>query len=106
MTPVLRDVYLKTVGTPDSEVEKGWASGPFTEEEMTERMGPLWLPARRFGIEQGDKTRQIDDISECFHNVCVTTTDKVTVSGVDGIANFSKCWAECIHQAKHDAQGK
>ena len=41
-----------------------------------------------------------------YHNACVTMTDKVTVSGVDGIANFSKCWAECIHQAKHDAQGK
>ena len=52
---MLREVDLKTVGTPDSEVERGWASGPFTEEEMTKRMGPLWLPARRFGIEQGDK---------------------------------------------------
>ena len=106
MTPVLREVYKKTVGTPESEVERGWASGPFTEEEVTQRLGPLWIPCRRFGVDQGEKIRQIDDFSECFHNACVTMTDKVTVSGVDAIANFSKCWAECIHMAKHDAQGK
>ena len=106
VTPVLQEVWNKTVEGPDSEVSKGWASGPFTEEEMTERMGPLWLPARRFSVEQGDKTRQIDDFSECFHNACVTMTDKVNVSGIDAIANFAKCWAECIYTAKHDAQGR
>ena len=90
------------MGTPESEVERGWASCPFTEEEITQRLGPLWIPCQRFGVDQGETIRQVDDFSECFHNACVTMTDKGTVSGVDAIANFSKCWAECIHMAKHD----
>ena len=102
---VAREVYKKSVGTPDSEVEKGWASGPFTEKEMTSRNGTLWLCAKRFGVEQGEKVRQID-FSEGFHNACVTMTDKVNVCGVDGIGNFIKCWAESVYMAQHDAQGK
>jgi len=73
---------------------------------MTKRNGPLWLCAKRFGVEQGEKVRQIDDFSEGFHNACVTMTDKVNVCGVDGIGNFIKCWAENVHMAQHDAQGK
>ena len=54
---VSREVYRKTVGTPETEVEKGWASGSFTEEEMTKRNGPLCFCAKRFCVEQGEKVR-------------------------------------------------
>ena len=106
VTDISREVYKKTAEGEDSEVAKGWASGPFTEEELTQRHGPLWSCCKRFGVSQGDKVRQIDDFSIGFHNACVTMTDKVNVSGVDGIANFIKFWAECYHQAKTDAQEK
>ena len=105
-----RRLYDKTNGAqnPESEVARQWADGPFSELEMIRRHGPLFLPCRRFGAQQGTdkqgnpKVRPIDDFSEYFHNPCVTSYDKVTVAGVDAIANFAKLWAQLIHQAKHD----
>ena len=103
---ILQGLYSKTVTDEDSEINQGWASGPFTEEEIIKRRGPLFLPCRRFGVEQGEddqgnpKIRPIDDFSEHFHNSCVTMVDKITVSGIDGIANFIKLWAECLWWAK------
>ncbi len=46
------------------EVRKGWLEGPFSAEEVTQKLGPLWTPSRRFGILQGGKVRNIDDLSE------------------------------------------
>ena len=57
-------------------------------------------------MSQLEKVRQIDEFIVCFHNACVTMTDKVNVAGVDSIANFIKCWSECYHQARNDAQNK
>ena len=105
-----RRLYDKTNGAQnsESEVARQWADGPFSELEMIRRHGPLFLPCRRFGVQQGTdkhgnpKVRPIDDFSEYFHNSCVTSYDKVTVASVDAIANFAKLWTQLIHQAKHD----
>ena len=32
------------------ERDKGWARGPFTAQQLTERHGPLWIASRRFGM--------------------------------------------------------
>ena len=48
-----RDLYDQTV----EEVALGRAAGPFTESELSERLGPRWFAARRFGVRQGNKTR-------------------------------------------------
>ena len=52
------------------EVEDGWLQGPFSEEELSEKLGPLWVLSRRFGLLQdgGAKLRSIDDLSESFVN--------------------------------------
>ena len=42
------------------EVEHGWAKGPFCEHYFSKLLGPLRLPANRFGLKQGDKVRQGD----------------------------------------------
>lgn len=69
-------------------------------EGLISLMGPHVPPCRRFGVEQGKgkdgnpKVRPFDDFSEFFHNACVSTADKVTIPGVDAIANFAKLWAE------------
>ena len=92
---ILKSLYSKTVDDEDSEVRRKWASGPFSETELVKRQGPLCLPCRRFGVEQGEdeegrpKVRPIDDFSENFHNSCVTMVDKISVTGIDGIANLS-----------------
>ena len=91
---ILLDLYQQTVTNKDSEVNKQWANGPFTEKQMVDRHGPLHLPCRRFGVDQTLKIRPIDDFSEYFHISCVTMTDNINVSGVDAVANFAKLWAE------------
>ena len=103
---VSKAAYNQTHGGPESETSEGWAKGPFTEEEIIARHGKSCVPCRRFGIDQGDKIRLIDDFSEDFHNVCVTQYDKVTVDGVDAIASFIKLWSMCEEQVLKDAQGK
>ena len=47
ITDVSKEVCKKTIGDHESEVARGWASGPFTEEELNQRHGPLWLCCRR-----------------------------------------------------------
>ena len=37
--------------------DKGWLEGPYDEEEISETLGPVWLPVRRFGVTQKNKFR-------------------------------------------------
>ena len=34
------------------EVELGWTVGPLSDTELTETLGPLWIPSRRFAVRQ------------------------------------------------------
>ena len=42
-------------------VKLGRMDGPFTTEEASQIVGPLWTVARRFPPVQGDKVRPVDD---------------------------------------------
>lgn len=100
----VRELYAITVDNENSETKREWALGPFTEEEVAQRLGKCFLPVRRFEVKQKDKVQPIDDFSAFFHNTCVVCMDKVAVSGVDGIASMVRMWAELIHEgcAKSD----
>ena len=74
------------------EVEEGKAEGPFTEEEMSRRLGPLWASARRFGLQQAAGTRPIDDFSLFGHNDSSGGEEKVDLGGVDAIVGLSLEW--------------
>ena len=39
-------------------------SWPYTEQELTALLGPAWVPSRRFGTNEGGKTRPLDEYSE------------------------------------------
>ena len=92
----------------DSEFKRKWASGTFSETKLVKRQGPLCLPCIRFGVGQGEdddgrpKVRPIDDFTENFHNSCANMVDKITVSGIYGIASFVKLWSGCIWRAKQN----
>ena len=104
---IAREIYKITTDETEGEVALGWASGPYTEDEMSTRLGTkCWIAARRFGVSQKDKIRQIDDFSEYFVNACTTTRDKVTVAGVDAIAGFAKLWADKVQQGLAHPDGK
>lgn len=59
------------------EVEKGWLTGPLTEEEAKQLLGPLFVVPRRFGLEQSDKVRAIDDMSESLVNATYGSSYKL-----------------------------
>ena len=71
--------------------EKQWLEGPFTHGEISAKLGPKWLPVRRFCVEQKGKLRPIDDFCENRLNSTFTTVDKITLKTMDHIV-----WAALI----------
>ena len=39
--------------------DKKWVQGPFDAEQITQRQGAHWIPAKRFGVRQGGKFAQL-----------------------------------------------
>ena len=76
------------------EVDKGWACGPWTAEQLTAKYGRGWVAARRFGLKQRSGVRMIDDFSAYRHNDCTTTHEKIDVGGVDEVAGLCKAWLQ------------
>jgi hypothetical protein len=72
-------VYLAT----EEEVQKGWLLGPYSAEQLCEKVGRLWVPSRRFGVVQGGKVRPIDDFSVYGINEAVSSSDKLDLGGLD-----------------------
>ena len=87
-------IYAKTL----EEVERGMARGPVPEEELSNRFGPLWVPVRRFGVDQADY-RAVDDYSEYGHNATSGTCEKLDPGGIDWVAGIAKAWMDA---GKHD----
>ena len=50
------------------ELQKGWLLGPFSPDEIAQRVGPEYLVSRRFGVDQGGDVRVIDDYSQSMCN--------------------------------------
>jgi hypothetical protein len=83
------------------EKDSGVLRGPFTADELTKEMGPLWVAARRFGIDQGGKVRAIDDFSEFLVNHAFGSQEKVLLKGVDQIV----MWARAIKEGETNDRG-
>ena len=73
-----------------AEVAKGWLEGPYTRDQLSELLGPCWVPNRRFCIKQGSKYRMIDDISENWVNATTGTTERLELGGVDEVLAYAK----------------
>ena len=56
MDKALWDITMEEVGT-------GTLVGPVSPKQVVDRVGALWVPSPRFGIEQNGKIRPIDDSS-------------------------------------------
>eukprot|EP00435_Cladocopium_sp_Y103_P017022 s3000_g4.t1 len=65
--------------------DKKWVLGPFSAEEITQRLGPDWVPSRRFGVRQSGKVRAVDDFSQFLINAAVTSHEKIDLEGIDSI---------------------
>ena len=78
------------------EKSKGWLSGPFTETQLVEQLGPLFVVSRRFGIRQGTKVRVIDDFSESLVNRCFGASETIDLGGVDELAVLAKAMLDMV----------
>ena len=90
------------------EFARGTMRGPFSEEEALKKFGPLFLPARRFCIQQGfeeslnsegvtvevPKFRLIDDFSESGHNSAASISETIPVDGTDSVVGLIRCWGK------------
>ena len=70
---------------------------------MSARRGPLWVPAKRFGLLQagGAKLRLIDDVSILGTNSALTTTEKLEMGGIDSYLALAKAWHRAAHPRGH-----
>lgn len=80
------------------EVAKGWLQGPLTEDEVKNLLGPLYIVSKRFGLQQSDKIRPIDDMSESKVNSAYGSSYKLDLPGVDGISILARTLLECVHE--------
>ena len=65
--------------------EKPWLEGPYSPAQVTERLGPSWLPVRRFAIAQKGKLRAIDDFKENTLNCTFASVEKVELRTMDNV---------------------
>ena len=79
--------HLKKATT--EEVERGFLDGPFTEEQVSEKLGTTrWSAIRRFVLVQGAelKLRPIDDCAEAQLNDAYTSTIKLRMMDSDYVS--------------------
>ena len=89
------DIDQALVDCTYKEVEDGHLLGPFTEADIDKRLGSrVWLPARRFPIQQGQKLRPIDDFSENGHNAAFGASEKVSLKSLDTVVAVSRALLE------------
>ena len=93
------EVWKLTAG-PGGEVETGLLKGPMSKEEISKQVGSLWIPARRFGIQQGAKIRPVDDFSQYGINRAFGSEQKVSLLGIDHVVS----WSRAILQAEKDGK--
>jgi len=76
------------------EAEGKGLEGPFTASQISDQLGKLWVPSRRFGVRQGGKLRPIDDFSEHGINAAFGSGQKVSMKGVDDVVTIAKARLE------------
>ena len=74
-----REVYKSTCGPgPESEKSKGWAIGPFTEEEMTKHLGTsFWIDR---GVSESPKVAGLTRMAKSRSRSGKSTTSANTSS--------------------------
>ena len=69
--------------TQEELLDKGWLTGPYSWEDLQARFPDGWLPVRRFGLVQKDKTRSIDDLAENSVNRAYAVSDRISLRALD-----------------------
>ena len=87
------------------ECTKGWMEGPYTEDQVTERVGSTdWLATRRFPLQQKDKVRMIDDALASGLNSAYGTSNKLVLFDVDTLTSLALEIAKAVKLGYADFQ--
>ena len=79
--------------------------GPFSERELDELFPKGWVPSRRFGVQQGDCTRAIDDLRASLVNATCTASDKIFLQDIDVVAQTGQRFMEAVaHRKRPDGR--
>ena len=79
------ELQTELMEVTEMEKSKGWLEGPFTAEEITNKYGHDWLPVRRFGVKQKNKTRPIDDFRENTLNQTFGSVERPELRTMDHV---------------------
>ena len=79
------ELQTELMEVTEMEKSKGWLEGPFTTDEITNKYGHDWLPVRRFGVKQKNKTRPIDDFRENTLNQTFGSVEKPELRTMDHV---------------------
>ena len=71
-------------------------TGPFTQKQVKEKLGPLFVPMPRFCIDQGGKIRAIDHASLYGQNSTISVPWKLVLGGVDEVAALAATWLKAV----------
>jgi len=79
------------------EVAAGYCDGPYESSEVDKLLGTdLWLPLKRFGVEQKNKVRGVDDASANLLNSTSSRSEKLSISSVDRIVATTREWTAIL----------
>ena len=78
------------------ELEDGGLKGPYSADELSSVVGPLWIAARRFGLQQGDKVRPIDNFAEFNVNKAFGAKEKVDLLSIDNVVSWARARLEAV----------
>ena len=87
---VTQEVWRQTV----EEVDAGLLDGPCTDEHLAKVLGDRWTGARRFGRQQGEKIRSIDDFSEFQVNSGFGASSKIVLLSLEEVVSRARAWKE------------
>ena len=96
------DVAARVWESTISEAQRGWLEGPLSAEQVSKKLGALWTPSRRFGIVQGGKVRNIDDLSEFGVNQAYGTPEKLDLGGLDEVMALAAEWIRAGQQGQEE----
>ena len=86
---VAAEVWRETA----EQVQRGWLKGPWSWTEVEERFQGCWVPSKRFGVQQNEKVRCVDDLSEFLINSTVTQTERIELEGLDHVVALARLFA-------------
>ena len=72
------------------EIDSGLLEGPFSIQELTKMFGEQWSGARRFGIQQGEKVRAMDEFSEFHINDGFGALNTIAILSLDDVVSRSR----------------